>query len=125
MAVRGSWPSFHDAEVLELRLLRSEPGDTKRMDEYPVLLLRVQTVWDKICVVTLRFAGVEALELEDFNRQNVLYSLEMTVQPPAAERPARISVCMSTSFGLSGDFTCSSVEVVDATLVGPGSSLSA
>lgn len=118
----GRWPSFHDAEVLELSLARS--GDRWGIGGLgePILTTRVYVfeMTSKVMssgnfelrhksVVTLRFEGVEGLELDSFNHQNVLASL--LLEPLPGELP-RVSVTFEPTYGLAAAFTCSRVEVV-------------
>jgi hypothetical protein len=67
----GRVPSFHDAEIVDLHLRRSAPS-----------IIRIHT-WhvtpsfetDKHAVVTFAFDEVVDIELEGFNRQNVISGL--------------------------------------------------
>ena len=77
----GGWPSFHDAEVVQVRLDRSGPGGPavearihvfERTDQvtptgYYVLVNHT--------LVTLRFTDVSGCRMEGFNHQNVLSEL--------------------------------------------------
>lgn len=73
----GRWPSFHDAEVLEL-LLRREGASSLR-----VLVWRTTSEIDSDgfyktdhhAVVTFTFDDVADLEFADFSRQNVIAGL--------------------------------------------------
>jgi Immunity protein 50 len=75
----GEWPSFHDAEVLEVSLRRKGRSSIRvhawRMtnevnaDGYFVL--------DRHAVVTIWLEGITDLELGDFSVQNVIANLEV------------------------------------------------
>ena len=111
----GYWPSFHDAEVHRAELDRgsapSKPSVTLMIhtfdsdgtvDEKGYYRIRTSEL------ITLRFAGVDDLELRDFGVQNVLSALVLEPQ-----REGRIAVELGQCYGLAGVFTCSSVEVCD------------
>src|SRR5260221_4249950 len=91
-ALLGSWPAFHDAEIVKVELDREpEPNATFHIhyfDKQQNLLVR------------LRFVDVEELKFEDFNNQNVLFELRIV------DSANRVRVDMSTSHGLHGSFTC-------------------
>ena len=81
-AIFGYWPSFHDAEVLRVALSREPttadgPAPLLEMDIYTfdtdgtVTPEGYYRLTNEV-VVSLRFHGVDAVKLEDFNRQNVL-----------------------------------------------------
>src|SRR5687767_10468322 len=88
----GDWPSFHDAEVLDLRLHRRGPDEW----ESPILEAdihlfkgrRNQSVppgieWYDHTVVTMRFTLVVGLELYDFNHQNAIFDFILERPPDA------------------------------------------
>ena len=76
----GHWPSFHDAEILELHLSRDSASWLKMhtwlmtgqvgADGYYVL--------DKHAVVTFHMEEVTDLELAGFSGQNVIFGVEVT-----------------------------------------------
>jgi hypothetical protein len=87
----GHWPSFHDAEIQAVRL-----DSGQQNDEGPSLGLDVH-VFDvepsveggglnfvSHSLVTMRFDGVEAVELDGFGPQNVLDHLVVKDLGPAA-----------------------------------------
>ena len=78
----GRWPSFHDAEVLELHLNRrtsswlsihawNMSSKTYEKDN------RQYFVLEKHAIVTFELDEVVGLELSEFNRQNVLGRLDV------------------------------------------------
>jgi hypothetical protein len=113
----GRWPSFHDAEVIALRLDRGpSEGDTPSLeldihlwemtsdvDPNGFYVLRHHTI------TTLRFADIDDLDLSGFNGQNVIAKL--TINGVEANRRA---VDLATSYGLSVGFNCANCEVVRA-----------
>jgi hypothetical protein len=104
------WPSFHDAEVLRLEIVRGE-GRVLSMDVY---VFGVSGNVDKHgyfirtnrSVVTLRFRGVNDLNLTDFNEQNVLQDLVCCRQVDGSLR-----VEIHPTYGLCGSFSCLTAEV--------------
>lgn len=88
----GYWPSFHDAEVIEIYLHRKQESwlsihtcrANLRADHYE---------FDKHVVVTFKFHDIQALELEGFNNQNAMSSVDLK----------KIDDCMELElFGLHG-----------------------
>lgn len=73
------WPSFHDAEVLDLKICRSGPS-TIRMHTWEITdLVNGQGFFVCIThvVVSLIFDHVTDLSLNDFNSQNVIGELHL------------------------------------------------
>ena len=116
-AALGSWPSFHDAEVLWVEMVRDRV--TRRTP--PTLLLELDAADDvrvgpdgaslprQLAVVTLLFRDVADVVLADFGFQNVIS--ELTLAPAGAPAGGRIMVTLEPCFGLEGGFTCAAVEV--------------
>jgi hypothetical protein len=125
----GYWPSFHDAEVLDLHFWRGHSDATKDLYDFPVLTLKIH-LWELTkevnsegflvlkhhTLATLRFANVEGdFEMHGFNHQNSILELSIT----SIERTKIPSPCFSVeivpAFGMGASFHCSQIEVVDAT----------
>src|SRR4051794_31467997 len=79
----GSWPSFHDAEVLRVMLDRR--GDHPPTGE---MLVHAWRMTDQVddrgyyvrnthTLVRFAFEGIASIELSEFNHQNVLFDLEI------------------------------------------------
>lgn len=121
----GEWPSFHDAEIYGLRLDSGQRRDGVVRLELDIHLFSAgersssgRVTWVDHTLVTLEFEDVEALQIEDFNHQNVLFDL---VLDEIREGGAlRIEVTLSSSRGLSGGFSCRSIAVLDAVAFEPG-----
>jgi hypothetical protein len=88
----GYWPSFHDAEVLDLKLFRSGPS-TIRVHTFETTD-QVNSQGFFVCVkhvvVSFCFGHVTNLDLNSFNAQNVIGELhlrqtrdgyELTIEP--------------------------------------------
>ena len=115
-SIFGTWPSFHDAEIVSLFLTREGANApvldaqihvfaaTKEIDERGFYVLKHHTL------VTLRFSRVLGdIQIKFFNHQNVLVFLEIG---PSESDPALLLVEMPSSYGAELSFTCSSAEVV-------------
>src|SRR5205814_3621210 len=85
IAIFGSWPAFHDAEVVWMRLDR-RPQGTDRGPTLEVLIHVFEMsgevspdnyyVQHNHSLVHLRFQEVVELRLEGFNHQNALFGLD-------------------------------------------------
>jgi hypothetical protein len=73
----GYWPSFHDAEVISIQLLRSGPSRLclHTFDCTREVNKKGQYVCQKHVVITFLLAGLRRLELAGFNHQNVISGL--------------------------------------------------
>ena len=126
LAIFGYWPSFHDAEVLWIRLDRKPAADS---DYGPTLeaLIHAFEMTSEIdpkgyyvlrhhVLVHLRFREVVGLRMEHFNHQNVLSGVNFTeVQVPQMERiKERIKwdVVFGSSYGVDASFRCFAIEVI-------------
>src|SRR5262245_20057986 len=103
----GRWPSFHDAEVLEVDLQRSGRSAvriwafrmTRELDASRHFVL------DRHAVVTFWLEDVADLELDDFSVQNVISSL--TLEPS----PRGFKLTLSPCFGIAGYIEAARVSV--------------
>jgi hypothetical protein len=128
LAIFGRWPSFHDAEVMEIRLSRNPKGPGGKRDRRAELIARIH-VWESTSeldsrgyyvlknhtMVTVGFSDVQELKLEGFNHQNVIFGL--TIQPveTANSNDSKFHVEFDPSFGVDAIFDCATVEILDAT----------
>ena len=119
--VFGSWPSFHDAEVLWVRLERKSHGEGHR----PTLEVLVHTfemtnevdsdgyyVLRDHVLVHLLFLDLVELRLDGFNHQNALMGLTLTDLPDRQLERIRFEVRFDSAHGLDASFKCHAVEVV-------------
>jgi hypothetical protein len=127
LAIFGRWPSFHDAEVMEIRLARKPKERGEKRDQGVELSARIRT-WDmtnevdstgyyvlkKQTLVKFRFSGVEELKLEGFNHQNVIFGLTIQPKESSDAGSSKFHVEFDPSFGVDAIFDCSAIEVVDA-----------
>ena len=117
----GGWPSFHDAEVVALRLDRGDKTrdpwletDIHVWQGSPEVDARGYFVGRLHTLVTLRFEGVDELWLYGLNHQNALWDLELEDLSELETAGVRWGVGMPTSFGLAGNFVCAGIAVVAA-----------
>src|SRR5262249_56531494 len=100
----GAWPSFHDAEILEVCLDRRGRS-----------FIRIHTwrmtnevdagghfVRDRHAVVTIWLEGIVGLSLSDFSSQNVIARLDIEVTPVGHR--VRLAPC----YGLAGEIQAES-----------------
>ena len=113
----GEWPSFHDAEVLAVRLDSGQRSQGIASLELDVHLFAVAGKrpdgglnFVKHTVATLGFEGVDALQIEDFGRQNVLFDL--TFEQVDLGHGREVQVDLDSSHGLAGRFRCREVAVL-------------
>jgi hypothetical protein len=99
----GSWPSFHDAEILRIEIDRSGPRVAAD------LLTPARPGSGRDILVRFVFHGVDDLSLDGFNHQNVIWSLEL--EPAAGNR---LRITFRPTFGAAFSFTCVRGEVVEA-----------
>jgi hypothetical protein len=120
------WPTFHDAEVIDLHLWRGNVET--QADQYVFFVLTVKLhVWEITSEVntegflvsrrhtlsTLRFHDVYEFRMEGFNHQNAILRLSI-VQEERAQPPSPVfAVRFDAAFGMGASFSCSRVEVVD------------
>jgi Immunity protein 50 len=121
----GEWPSFHDAEIYGVRLDSGQRADGVVRLELDIHVFAVDGVrpdghlnYLNHTLVTLEFEEVEALELDGFGHQNVLFDLKLEEVNLAAGR--QIEVELSSSHGLAGGFRCRTATVLAAVPMTPG-----
>jgi hypothetical protein len=103
----GGWPSFHDAEVLEVHLFRRGTSFlrlhtwvmTDQLDSKGYYVL------DKHAVVTFALEGIDDLNLSGFSGQNVINELRL-------EKTARgFLLWLEDCYGLGGEIEAAKVSV--------------
>jgi hypothetical protein len=122
VAVFGYWPSFHDAEVLWLRLDRRAPGDGCDGPTLEVLVHAFEMtsevgadgyyVLRHHVLVHMRFLDVVELRLDGFNYQNALMGLTITDLRDHQMERVRWAAHFDSAFGIDASFQCYAVEVV-------------
>jgi hypothetical protein len=134
-AIFGRWPSFIDAEVLRLTLERAPAaegfyGPTLTAEIYTFGMAsevgvpgahsrRTQVV------VTFRFLEVAQLQLEGFDRQNMLADLDITDLRVRQLERVHYEVRLVPEGGVGASFLCNEIEVIAVRPWRVGDSLSA
>jgi hypothetical protein len=114
-------PSFHDSEVLSIRLERA--GNDRSTSPVLYATLHVFALrrndesstgveFFKHTLVTFRFNLVVDLELSGFNQQNVIFDLIIKRSADAATNTP-LDVTFQCCYGVALAFSCQSVEVVN------------
>lgn len=94
----GHWPSFHDAEVINIELSRE--GASKLRIHYFRTTNRINKsghyIAERHAIVSFIMEDIAQLQLNDFNEQNVLSSISVT--PVETEYEIILGCC----YGVSG-----------------------
>lgn len=123
----GYWPSFHDAEVLELHFWRGHIDEERGIYDFPVLVLKIH-LWELTkevtpegylvlrhhTLTTLRFRDVSNFQMEGFNHQNSIFVLSLARQERTKPPSPYFSVEVQPGFGMGASFECLGIEVIDA-----------
>jgi hypothetical protein len=123
----GRWPSFHDAEALELHLSRGKVSPAENFYLFPILTLKFH-LWEMTkevnadgyivlknhTLATLKFCDVSKLRLEGFNHQNAIFGIHIDrlerTEPPSPY----FSVTLAPCYGIDASFECLGIEVAEA-----------
>lgn len=104
----GKWPSFHDAEIVEVHLYR----ERRRMDLKLYAFEMTSEVDErgyyklaKRCFIDFCFEGIDELELSDFNQQNVIGGLSLE------ENGGGVKVVIDPIFGMGAEWSCERVVI--------------
>lgn len=123
--VHGRWPTFHDAEIIELNYWRGrmKPGDWDDSNILPTLTLKIHVLIEyqdtRNALVTLKFRDVDNFKMEGFNHQNAIMgmsirTLERGTFLTGEPLPPYLVVDIEPAFGMGASFRCFHVEVIDA-----------
>lgn len=123
-SVFGDWPSFHDAEVIWLRLDRRPSGEA----DGPTVEAMVHTfeitsevgpdgsyVLRNHVPVHFCFREVVELQLSDFNHENALFGLRITDLCERQWEHIHFQVSFDPAFGVGASFQCHGVEILGVT----------
>jgi len=112
----GYWPSFHDAEVIDVKLDRNGPS-TIRIHTWEITD-RLDNQGHYICtkhvIVSFIFGGVADLHLDGFNQQNVISGLDLRQTAEGYE------ISMEPCYGIEGTLTAETVRLEFQPGVPPG-----
>jgi hypothetical protein len=96
----GSWPNFHDAEIISLSLARKGQSVLRVYPYYP----------HKPATVDFIFENVTDIELQDFSVQNVIMSLRIEIATDQnGEKVYRL--VLGPCYGLAGKIDARSLRV--------------
>lgn len=118
--VYGCWPTFHDAEVIELQLSRKEirPPSGDCDISMPSLKIKLHVMIERPgshhTLATLKFTEVEDFQMEGFNQQNAILELSIRTEESADRRTSSFIVTIHPAYGMSASFKCASIEVLEA-----------
>jgi hypothetical protein len=124
VAAFGHWPSFHDAEVVWIRLDRRPcgAGDGPTLEALVHVFETTGEVGSDGCyvrrhhvLVHLRFRDVAGLRLEGFNQQNALFGLAISHLGERQGEHVQFDARFDPAYGVDGSFQCQAVEVVTVT----------
>ncbi len=115
--IYGTWPAFHDAEVLRVRLDHDGARGaaleadihvfamTPELDAAGFYILRDHHV------VTLRIDGLSGLDLRWFGPQNVISTLDIDEAADRDEPTVVWHVDFGSSLGMAATFQCAEITV--------------
>ena len=114
----GYWPSFHDAEVIQILIRRfsAHGGAPSLSADVHVFEMTNQLNSDgyyichKHSVVSLLFQELDELTMDGFNHQNALSELSIA----ETETGGALRVIFDSAYGLQSEFTCRAIKVVSA-----------
>jgi Immunity protein 50 len=114
----GYWPSFHDAEIIDLHLATAGPSWLSVLTWHMNRDVIESGFYrrEREAIVTFTLTGIADLELADFSNQNVISSL--AIEPRAHGARLILKPC----YGLTGFIEAAEVRVAltpgkDATLI--------
>lgn len=119
--VFGTWPSFHDAEVLSVQLDRT--GEQAPILETLIHVFEMTTDVDSSgryvlknnTMVRFRFTRIALEMLRWFNRQNVLWDPVIERMESPSPEGQELEIQFSSSYGLEAVFQCQAAEIVSVT----------
>ena len=120
----GYWPSFHDAEVLELNFWRGDVQPDKGIYDFPVLTLKVH-LWELTTktdtdgylitryhtLTTLKFYDVDDFQMAGFNHQNAMMGLVLSHEERKEAPSPYFAVKIDPAFGMGASFKCLRIEL--------------
>jgi hypothetical protein len=130
-SIFGEWPSFHDAEVIDVQLWRGDvkPGEWDDSNVFPVLTVKVRILEatqpgatgdsGRDVLATLRFHDVDDVKIEGFNHQNAILGISIVQRErgkfaSGEDLPPDLVVIFEPAFGVAASFRCRRAEILDA-----------
>jgi hypothetical protein len=122
----GYWPSFHDAEVLDLHFWRGPVNPEQKRWIFPQRTLKVHLweltrevnpqgylVLDHHTLAALRFTDVGKFKMQGFNQQNSIFGLSIERREREEGSSPYFAVALEPAFGIEASFECFGIEVLD------------
>ena len=115
----GEWPNFHDAEVHDLNIWRSDVRPDDNVWIGPVIEASFELcAIEKPYIVVLRFHDCESIRMEEFNHQNAVFDLAFKFEARGTYTngkplPHSVYVCFEQAFGVALSFKCFRVQAVE------------
>jgi hypothetical protein len=116
------WPSFHDGEIKSIQLgtfYKTEGDYDSSYIEFTIHNFHMTSevvngyfVLEKHYLITFRFEDLFDLELEHFNHQNAIGSLDFQMLPKNDKGFTPIYVEIDPAYGVGGEFKAYSGKVV-------------
>lgn len=116
----GHWPSFHDAEIISMRLERAGEDapylevDIHVFEMTKQIAVKGHYVLKNHTRTTFRFCEISLEYLKWFNHQNVLSDL-IIQKSNSADKEHLIDVVMLSSYGCEVKLECERIKIVSAT----------
>ena len=118
----GYWPSFHDAEIINISLDRSGKDEW----EGPIIYAKIHVfqigpektkngknfIFHYHTIVTFRFATVVNLNLEGLNSQNAIDGLKIEEKYNKQRKINIFGITFEPGFGAQCTFDCDSIEII-------------
>jgi hypothetical protein len=126
----SAWPSFHDAEVVELNVSRGHmyPGEWDYRNVPPSVTVKVRvlratqpgaTSAGHDALVTLRFTDASEIMVAGFDEMHCITAISVTPVPRGTRTDGqpltpRLDVSIVTGNRVSASLSCLGIEVVEA-----------
>ena len=112
------WPSFHDAEIVRIKLERE--GEDAPYLEADIHVFEMTNevnpkghyVSQKDTLVTIRFADISEQYLNGFNHQNMLWDMRISETLTQSKGPTKKQVVMDSTYGCSIKLECMKIKII-------------
>jgi hypothetical protein len=118
-SIFGKWPTFHDAEVVELYFERGQIDQAANVFDLPVLTIKLLLFdetgllsFEHQTIAALQFTSIEDFTMKHFNYQNAIYGLDL--DSTDVDGVVRFNVSLDGAFGMSASFNCAGIRVLNA-----------
>jgi hypothetical protein len=116
-AVYGRWPSFHDTEVVSIRMDRDAGAPFTGVQLTVTFhVFRIEVAPDDPArdnrLVTLVFRAAEQLSLRDFNHQNAIIDFVLSLGRSERLNADIFYIHLKQGFGVDLSFECRAIEVL-------------